>query len=63
MSATDAWRRANDAFLISRRNQALSAGLESQPKNTAKAYKKAQADFVVSGPPFFNRLLTFPSFF
>ena len=50
MAATDAQRRANDAYLIAFRNSAISAGLKGQPLNTSKAYKKPQADFIASRP-------------
>ena len=40
MAATDAQRRANDAFLIASRNSAISAGIQGQPLNTTRAYKK-----------------------
>jgi hypothetical protein len=48
MAATDAQRRANDAFLTASRNSAISAGIKSQPLNTSRAYRKPQADFIVS---------------
>jgi hypothetical protein len=48
MAATDAQRRANDAYLTAFRNSAISAGLQGQPLNTSRAYKKPQADFIVS---------------
>jgi hypothetical protein len=51
MAATDAQRRANDAYLIAFRNAAISAGIEGQALNTKRAYKKPQADFIVSKPP------------
>jgi hypothetical protein len=50
MAATVAQRRANDAYLIGCRNSAISAGLKGQPANTSRAYKKPQADFIVSRP-------------
>ena len=51
MAATDAQRRANDAFLTASRNSAISAGIKGQPLNTSRAYKKPQADFIVSRAP------------
>jgi hypothetical protein len=50
MAATDAQRKANDAYLIGYRNSAISAGLKGQPANTSRAYKKSQADFIASRP-------------
>jgi hypothetical protein len=47
-AATDAQRRANDAFLIASRNIAISASIKGQPLNTTRAYKKPQADFIAS---------------
>jgi hypothetical protein len=48
MAATDAQRRANDAYLTAFRNAAISSGIEGQPLNTKRAYKKPQAEFIVS---------------
>jgi hypothetical protein len=50
MAATDAQRKANDAYLIAFRNSAYSAGLKGWPLNTTRAYKKPQADFIASRP-------------
>jgi hypothetical protein len=48
MAATDAQRRANNAYLQAAMESAMSAGLQNQPANTKKTYKKPQQDWKVS---------------
>jgi hypothetical protein len=53
MAATDAQRRANNAYLQAAMESAMAAGLQNQPANTKKTYKKPQQDWKVSlGPQF-----------
>ena len=48
MAATDAQRRANNAYLQTSMETAMSSGLQNQPPNTKKTYKKPQRDWKVS---------------
>jgi hypothetical protein len=48
MAATDAQRRANNAYLQAAMESAMAAGLQNQPANTKKTYKKPQQDWKVS---------------
>ena len=51
MAATDTQRRANNAYLQAAMESAMSAGLQNQPANTKKTYKKPQRDWKVSISP------------
>lgn len=50
MAATDAQRQANSLLVHGYMNQALNAGIQGQPPNTTKTYRKPQRDFQVSRP-------------
>jgi hypothetical protein len=48
MAESNAERLAHEQYLTHALNTAIGAGLESQPENTRKTYRKSQRDFKVS---------------
>jgi hypothetical protein len=45
MAATNAQRQANSLLVHGYMNMALNAGIQGQPPNTSKTYRKPQRDF------------------